>query len=199
VDHGFPNALRLENEFNGLADRTTACASSRYVVRRLFDLRNRVSHGHSQTSTAHDRKIWKIVPNIRNMTISHSRLLENLLICGYFQRLFHINELHIHFPCTPKESRALASSDATRAKPSGVGQCETLSVVRVEGFNFESYVFCLRQQGDAAIRHCAAYIHQKHLDLSSTFLEAQGDFGRIAQEASIVIYCQRSAHQYELV
>jgi len=31
-----------------------------------------------------------------------------------------------------KESRALASSDATRAK-SDVGQCETLFVVRVEG------------------------------------------------------------------
>ena len=91
----------------------------------------------------------------------------------------------------------MASSDATRAKPSDVGQCETLSVVRVEGFNFERHVFCLRQQGDAAIRHCAVYIHQKHSNLSSTFLEAQEGFG-IAQEASIVIDCQRSAQQYEL-
>jgi len=147
-----------------------AGASFRYVVRRLFDLRNSVSQSHSQTSATHDRKIWKIVPNIRNMRIDHSRLLENLLVCGYFQRLFHINEFHIHFPRTPKESRALASSDATRAKPSGVGQCETLSVVRVEGLNFERHVFCLRQQGDAVIRHCAVYIHQKHFNLSSTFL-----------------------------
>jgi hypothetical protein len=121
-----PKCLLLENKFNGLADRTMACASFRYVVRRLFDLRNRVSHGHSQTSAAHDKKIWKIVLNIRNIRISHSRLSENLLICGYFQRLFHINEFHIHLPCTPKESRALASSDATRAKPAmwaGVRPC----------------------------------------------------------------------------
>jgi hypothetical protein len=93
----------------------------------------------------------------------------------------------------------LASSDATRAKPSGVGQCETLSVVRVEGLNFERHVFCLRQQGDAVIRHCAVYIHQKHFNLSSTFLWAQEGFGRIAQEASIAIYCQRFAQQYRLV
>jgi hypothetical protein len=40
---------------------------------------------------------------------------------------------------------------------------------------------------------------RKHFNLSSTFVEAQGDFGRNAQEASTAIYCRRSAQQYELV
>jgi hypothetical protein len=93
----------------------------------------------------------------------------------------------------------LASSDATRAKPSDVGQCEALSVVRLEGSNFERHVFCLRQQSDTAVHHCAVYIHQKHFNLNSTFLEAQGDFGRNKQEASSAIYGQPSAQQYELV
>jgi integrase len=36
VDHGFPNAFCFENKFNGHADHTMACASFRYVVRRLL-------------------------------------------------------------------------------------------------------------------------------------------------------------------
>jgi hypothetical protein len=32
----------------------------------------------------------------------------------------------------------LTSSDATSAKPSRVGQCETLAVVRIKGFNLNS-------------------------------------------------------------
>jgi hypothetical protein len=72
--------------------------------------------------------------------------------------------------------------------------------VRIEGFNFEGHVFCLRQQADTAVRHLRRLRSiGSTLKLSSTFLEAQGDFGRIEQVASIAIYCQRSAQQYELV
>lgn len=45
-----------------------------------------------------------------------------------------------------KESRAFASRDANHAKPSDVGQRETLAVVRIEGFNFEGHVFCLEEK-----------------------------------------------------
>jgi hypothetical protein len=42
-----------------------------------------------------------------------------------------------------KESRALPSSDATRAKPSGVAKVRPLAIVRIEGFDLERNIFCL--------------------------------------------------------
>src|SRR5712691_266900 len=54
VDHRFPNAFGFENEFNRLADRAMTGERFRCVVRRLFNLRNRIAHRNGKASAAHN-------------------------------------------------------------------------------------------------------------------------------------------------
>ena|SRR5882762_8005288 len=89
----------------------------------------------------------------------------------HFQRLFHVNKLHIHFVGTPKQCRALPARDAASAKAGSVCECESLAVGRVKGLDFESDLFGLRQERDAAICHRAIHVHEKHFNLCSTFPE----------------------------
>ena len=143
----------------------------RCVVRRVFDLRNRVAHGDGEASAAHHGNIRKIVADIRDSRVGYSCFLDNFFIGRHFQWLFHVNKFHIHFMRAPKQGRALPAGDAAGAKASGVRECEPLAVMRVKGFDFEGDLFSLGQKCDTAICHCAVHIHEKHLNLRSTFSE----------------------------
>jgi hypothetical protein len=54
-----------------------------------------------------------------------------------------------------------------------VSERETLSVVSVEGLDFQSAAIGLGEQGDAAVGHGAINIHEDNLDLSGALFEGR--------------------------
>jgi hypothetical protein len=51
-----------------------------------------------------------------------------------------------------------------------VSKRETLTIVRVEGLDFEGDFFGLGEQGDTAVRHRAVHVHEQQFDLRRALL-----------------------------
>ena len=69
--------------------------------------------------------------------IGNPCLLENFFIRWHFQRLFHVDKLHLHFLGTAEKGGAFAAGDATGAQAGGPSEGKALAVVGVKGFDFE--------------------------------------------------------------
>src|SRR5882762_4359824 len=80
-----------------------------------------------------------------------------------------------------KQGCAFAARNATRTKPPGLRQRESLAIVRVEGLDFKGCAVGLRKQSHAAVRQCAVDVHEKQFDACSPFLECGRNSGKPGQ------------------
>src|SRR5215467_676818 len=118
---------------------------------QALNLRDRITHSHCQSGAAQQWNVWKIISDVGDGGIGHSRLVENLFIGWHFDRLLHVNEVHAHFFCAPQEGRALPSSDASGTEAGGVREGQPLAVVGIEGLDLEGNLLGWRKQSNSAI------------------------------------------------
>jgi hypothetical protein len=64
----------------------------------------------------------------------------------------------------------LTSGNAAGAKAGSVSECETLTVVRVKGLDFEGNLFRLGEQGYATVGHRTVDVHEEQFDLRRALL-----------------------------
>ena len=161
VDHRFPDAFGLENEFYGFADCAVSGDGFRGVVCRTFNFGDRIAHGHGEAGAEHERNIRKVITDVCDSGVGDSGFSQDVFVGRHLHRLFHINELHLHFVSAAQECRTLAARDAAGAQAGGMRQGKALSVVGVKGLDFESGAVGLRQQSDTAVRHGSVYVHKE--------------------------------------
>jgi len=160
VDHRFPYALGPEHKFNRFPYRPVPGEGLRRIVRSLLYLRHGITHRNRESGTTQQREIRKVVPDKRDSGIGDASFSKNLLVRWHFYRLFHVDELHLHFVGAAQERGAFPPSNAARAEAGGLREGEPLAVVRVERLNFQGRAISLRKQGDTPIRHRTVNVHE---------------------------------------
>src|SRR5260370_32774495 len=129
----------------------------------------------------------------RDSRIGDPRFSKDFFIGRYLRRLLHVDEFHVHLMGPPEEGSAFATGNAARTQASRVRQGKALAIVCVKRLDFEGGAVVLREQSNAAVRHCPVHVHEEQFDLRSAFLECGSEFGKIGQPS-----LQRNEEEFRL-
>jgi hypothetical protein len=139
-------------------------------VCRPFHFEHGVADSDRKAYAAHHRQIRQIVADESDSRFRDSCFYEYFFQRGNFRGLLLIDEFHLHFVGAAEEGGAFTTRNATGAQSCGMRESQTLAVMGVERFDFESGAVGLRKKRDGAVGHGAVHIHEEDLDLCGAFL-----------------------------
>ena len=160
VDHFFPDAFGLEDEFDEFAGGPFAAVGFGSVVGGAADFRGSVVDGDGEADAVHDHQVGEIIAEEGDFGFLRAGFAEDVFVRGDLVTLLFVDEFDVQLFAAPAQSGAAATSDDTSAQAGGNGQREALAVVSVKCFAFERRAVRLGQQRHAAISQSAVHVHQ---------------------------------------
>src|SRR5260370_32929132 len=176
VDHFFPNAFGLEDEFDEFASGAFAAIGFRGVVGGAADFGRGVVNGDSQPDAAHDGEVGQVITEKGDFGFLGAGLAQDVFVGGDFVSLLLIDEFDVEFFAPAPEGRAAPSSDHAGAQTGSDGEREALAVVGVKRLDLKGVSVPWRRQRVAAVGERAVDVHQHDKNLLRAFRESWWDF-----------------------
>jgi hypothetical protein len=176
VDHFFPNAFGLEDEFDEFACSAFAAIGFGGVVGGAAHFRGGVVDGDGEADALHDHQVREIIAEEGDFGLLRAGFAEDVFVGSDFVTLLFVDEFDVQLFAAAAKGGAAASGDDAGAQAGGHGQREALTVVSVKRFALEGRAVGLGQKRDAAVGQRAVHVHQQDHDLFRSSCQFRWDF-----------------------
>src|SRR6267154_3989076 len=176
VDHFFPNAFGLEDEFDEFASGAFAAIGFRGVVGGAADFGSGVMDGDGQSDAAHDGEVGQVITEKGDFGFLGTGFAQDVFVGGDFVSLLLIDEFDVEFFAPAPEGRTAPSSDHAGAQTGSDGEREALAVVGVKRLDLKGVVVRCGRQSYAAVGERAVDVHQHDKNRLRAFRESWWDF-----------------------
>src|SRR6266481_3108654 len=176
VDHFFPNAFGLEDEFDEFASGAFAAIGFGGVVRGAADFGGGVVDGDGQSNAAHDGEVRQVIAEEGDFGFLGAGLAQDIFVGGNFVALLLVDKFDVQFFAAAAKCRAAAAGDDPGAQTGGDGEREALAVVGVKRLDLKGVVVRCGRQSYAAVSERAVDVHQHDKNLLRAFRESWWNF-----------------------
>ncbi len=160
VDHFFPDAFGLKDEFDEFAGGAFAAIGFSGVVGGAAHFGRGVMDGDGQADALHHHQVGEIVAEEGDFGLLRAGFAEDVFVGGDLVTLLLVDELDVQLFAAAAKGGAAASGDDARAQAGRNSEREALAVVSVKRFALESRAVGLGQKCDAAVGQSAVHVHQ---------------------------------------